>query len=182
MEYEQDDKENEGGILARLRESPRTVSALIVILIIAAAIYAFSGEQSRQQEQQSPLSTRQAESTQEVLTDTSTTGQPQQDQQPASVPTGTGYVETAESGDGITHLSRRATQRYLSENAVGWEVTKEHRIYVEDYIKDRIGSKKLALGESMTIPFEVITEALEVARTLTPSQLENLSQYTHVLT
>jgi hypothetical protein len=40
--------EEEGGFIQRVKESPRTVSALIIILIVAAAIYAFSGEETGQ--------------------------------------------------------------------------------------------------------------------------------------
>ena len=43
-----DNESSEGGMWQRLKESPRTVSALIIILIVAAAIYAFSGEENSQ--------------------------------------------------------------------------------------------------------------------------------------
>ena len=44
-----DFEDDNGGILKRLKESPRTVSALIIILIVAAAIYAFSGDGDQSQ-------------------------------------------------------------------------------------------------------------------------------------
>ncbi len=51
MEYDTDDTNESGNWLDRIKQSPRTVSALIIILIVAAAIYAFSGNKQNGDEQ-----------------------------------------------------------------------------------------------------------------------------------
>jgi len=200
MEYEQDDKSGESSLLDRIKESPRTVSALIIIVIVAAAIYAFSGN-DQQPEVTTPAEEAATTETQEAGTTegevTSETAAPQaQPAQPVSAQqiasesaelpeasrTDEGYVETAVAGDGVTHLARRAATRYLSENEAGYAITNEHRIYIEDYIKDNIGSRGLALGENQTISFELIKEAITAAGQLNEQQLKNLSKYTYVLT
>lgn len=180
MEYDQSEQNQENGFFNRLKESPRTVSVLIVILIVAAAIYAFSGKQQNQagpQEQQaSPVESTATPETvsPEVLS--------QKNQAlPAGERTDAGYVETAQAGDGITHLARRAAIRYLNENQPSYTLTNEHRIYIEDYIKDHIGSRGLALGEKVTISTSLVQEAVQSAGTLTAQQLHSLSKYTPAL-
>lgn len=211
MEYEQDDQNQEGGFMQRVKESPRTVSALIIILIVAAAIYAFSGDQNQEPgdlasndqaattEEQGEPTEEAGEETQEgedaateegaTTTPTQATPEPvdretlaeENEALPEASKTDQGYVEVAAAGEGVTHLARKATTRYLSENNVDFDVTNEHRIYIEDYIKDRMGSNGLSLGESQTISFDLLKEAVDSARNLTPAQLNNLSQYTSAL-
>lgn len=197
--------ETEGGLGQRIKESPRTVSALIIILIVAAAIYAFSGDQD--QTTPSPAPAGEIESP--VIDDTTATEgsaapetamkdevpkaspvqavtQQQLAQVAASLPqprkTDSGYVEVAAAGEGVTHLARKATTRYLAENQTTYTITNEHRIFIEDYIKDRLGSKGLRLGEEQTISFELMKEAVAAAEQLNEQQLRNLSQYTYALT
>lgn len=203
MEYEQDHQTNEGGgLMDRIRESPRTVSALIIILIVAAAIYAFSGEEQQPQEEvtEEAAITEEAQPTEQPATPEEAA--PEQEATPASAvtpqeverrelqqqsrelpearKTEEGYVEVATAGDGITHLARRAATRYLSESRVGYTVTNEHRIYIEDYIKDQIGSRPLALDEELTISFDLVREAVDAAGQLTNAQLQNLTKYSYV--
>ena len=95
--------------------------------------------------------------------------------------TETAYVEVAQKGDGITHLARRATARYLSENTVDFTVTNEHRIYIEDYIKDHMQRTPTGIGAEKEISFDLIKDAVESAKTLNERQLKNLSKYTYAL-
>jgi hypothetical protein len=185
------------------------VSALIIILIVAAAIYAFSDDQQGEptadqelagvsqeettapQEETAPEETSEEESVEEagpqrtpqIAAESSSTTAPQKqvEQLSPAQKTEQGYEETAQPGEGITHLARRATTRWLTENKVDFALTPEHLIYVEDYIQNRIGSKGLTLGEKQTISFDLIKEAVMAAKELDERQLKNLSQYTHVL-
>lgn len=182
---------DEGSLLDRIKESPRTVSALIIILIVAAAIYAFSGEETSQLAQ----TTEEAASTTEpAALESPREAQPQVaaevtaetlEEEAADLPqaqrTDEGYVEVAQAGDGFTHLARRATTRWLTENQAGYAVTDEHRIYIEDYIQNRLGTRHLALGEQHTVSFELVREAVAAAGDLNEQQLRNLSQYTSAL-
>lgn len=204
MEYEAEEKE--GGFMQRLKDSPRTVSALIIILIIAAAIYAFSGnegqiedegivvgeeettgEEAAVEEGEEAMAEKEGEEAmmEKPATTPRVVEQAELSQQAQAEPqeekTETGYVETAQAGDGITHLARRASTRWLAENSAGYQVTNEHRIYIEDYIQNRIGTQGLNMGESHTITFELIQEAVAAAGELNEQQLQNLTQYSSVL-
>lgn len=194
MEYETN--QSQSSLWQRLKDSPRTVSALIIILVIAAAIYAFSGPdqqpeaelaggQDTEQEQPTPAPTMSVPPDEENIMTPSPVPRETLEAASESLPeaeqTGEGYVEKAEAGDGATHLARRAATRYLAERSASYNVTNEHRIYIEDYIQKKLGSPRLEIGESHTITFAMIEEAVNAAGQLTPGQLNNLSQYTYAL-
>jgi len=217
---ESDNFEEQGGLLQRLKESPRTVSALIIILIVAAAIYAFSGEEvdneggegnedvavteegeviseegaNDQEEGEviageaievASISEEGMEKDARVAAGTNskeaTSTQPSLDELPKAERTDQGYLEVAQAGEGVTHLARRATNRWLAENQAGYSVSDEHRIFIEDYIQNQLGSGQLELGGSQTISFDLIKEAVAAAGQLDDQQLQNLTQYVSVL-
>lgn len=84
-------------------------------------------------------------------------------------------IEKAMSGEGITHLARRALKNYTENNPEN--LTSEHKIYVEDYLKDSIGSRPLEVGEEITFSEDLIKEAIDASLELTPEQLNNLEKY-----
>ncbi|MDI6602599.1 MAG: hypothetical protein QME57_00570 [Patescibacteria group bacterium] len=91
------------------------------------------------------------------------------------------YEEIAEAGEGITHLARKALQKYLSEKGQDLNLSPEHKIYIEDYIQKKTGDGWLMLGETLTFSEELIVEAINKAQQLTPDQLENLKQYSQLV-
>jgi hypothetical protein len=86
------------------------------------------------------------------------------------------YEEVAEPGEGITHLARKALKEYLKEKG-GPNLTPEHKLYIEDYLQKKTGNYWLKVGQKLTFSEELIKEAIEKAQTLTPQQLQNLTQY-----
>ena len=87
------------------------------------------------------------------------------------------YQMTAQPGEGITHLARRSLKTYLEEKGTDFNLTPEHKVYIEDYIQKQTGDRWLMLGETLTFSEELIVEAIQKAQELTPDQLENLKQY-----
>jgi len=92
------------------------------------------------------------------------------------------YDQTAQSGDGVTHLARRAVKDYLDKTGQGADLTAEHKVYVEDYIQKRTGEQWLGLGEKVSFSEDLIKEAVESSWQLTDEQLENLAQYSAQIT
>lgn len=85
-------------------------------------------------------------------------------------------VEVAEPGDGITHLGRKALKKYM-ELDEDIELKAEHKIYVEDYLKDLIGSEPLEIGDIIKFSTQDIEDAINAALMLNDAQIENLSKY-----
>ncbi len=206
MEYEpQESNSRVGTFIERMKESPRTVSAIIIVVIVIAAIYAFSGNNQNQ----NPVAVASATPTPASSTTPETSATPtpstpgqiasgmtvtpiapvdknalmeQSKSLPAGKTTDTAYVESAVKGDGLTHLARRATTRYLASNDVGYAVTNEHRIYIEDYIRKHLAKHPVTVGSEETISFDLIKQAIASAQHLNDRQLHNLTKYVHALT
>ncbi len=85
------------------------------------------------------------------------------------------YIEEARVGDGLTHLARRAVDRYVDET--GNEIGAERRVYAEDYIQRSLGGGPLSIGDEVSISRDLVVEAIELSFELDDSQVENLGQY-----
>lgn len=189
MEYEQQQNQDDN-FINRIKESPRTVSAIIIVVIIAAAIYAFSGNQQSNEVtlnspetspvRQSADTATPAPSASPTVVDKAMMSEKTKNLPEARV-TDTGYIEVAQKGDGLTHLARRAATRYLSDHETGYTVTNEHRIYIEDYIRKHMEQGRVAIGAEKTISFDLVKQAIESAGKLSEKQLKNLMKYTGAL-
>jgi F0F1-type ATP synthase membrane subunit b/b' len=88
------------------------------------------------------------------------------------------YVEIAEYGEGITHLARKALNKYLAEKGEHISLTKAHKIYIEDYMQNKTGDRWLKLGEKISFSEKLIEEAIEHALKLSEAQLQNILSFT----
>ena len=210
MEYEQQPENPNEGFIEKMKNSPRTVSAVIIVLIVAAAIYAFSVTNQQNSGEETAAPTEQTKTSPEATADnkeaTASKDAMKKDDAAMTKPatptptavdknslmemskslpeekkTETAYVETAQKGNGLTHLARRAATRYLAEQDAGYAVTNEHRVYIEDYIRKHMPKERVAIGAEKTIDFTLIKEAVDSAGKLSPTQLKNLTKYTHAL-
>lgn len=186
-----------GGFLERLRNSPRTVSTIIVILIVVGAIFAFSDRGAKPEVTQSPTVTPLGESpVPEATPEGTSTASPEATASPAEgavkptpVPTpipeaketDAAYIEVAARGEGVTHLARKALLRHIAAAKSDYEVTAEHKVWMEDYIKDQVGRTPLALGESVEIQKELVQNAVAEAQKLTDAQRKNLTRYSRLV-
>ncbi len=87
-----------------------------------------------------------------------------------------GLHVSAAKGDGLTHLARKAVQEYLAQNPDA-SITKEHKIYLEDYLRKNVASGRIKEGDVRVFSEQLITDAMTKAKNLTPAQLENLKRY-----
>lgn len=192
------DEQNSGGFIERLRNSPRTVSTIIVILIIAGAIFAFSDrkpqdetstaeptEQATEQPSEEATASAEASATadsakgkeaakEQPKETAKATEQPSEE--PKSSETADDYNEVAASGQGMTNLARVATKRYLETNP-SEGLSNEHRVYIEDYVRKKLAKKSVSTGETVTISKNLVREAVEASKKLSDAQLQNLQKY-----
>ncbi|MFH0851990.1 MAG: hypothetical protein V1845_00045 [bacterium] len=84
----------------------------------------------------------------------------------------------AEKGAGITHLARKALGQYLDQNAdLKNSITPEHKIFIEDYLKDKTGTYGLRIGQELSFDEGLIRDAIDQAMKLNQNQLQNLHKY-----
>ncbi|HHD92637.1 MAG TPA: hypothetical protein ENL06_03410 [Candidatus Portnoybacteria bacterium] len=92
-------------------------------------------------------------------------------------------IVSAAPGDGITQLARRALSEYIKQHPdTGKKLTREHRVYIEDYLKDQIvkqrnGRKSLEIGEKISFSTDLIQNAIQSSQKLTQKQLDYLKTF-----
>lgn len=176
-----------------------TVFLVILFVLIAAATFAFLQRTGRLAEykvnmfsgiatddiflEEEDLIQREEEELSIGLTEQDIVQEEEQEQeQPYILSSGAKeYKETAENGDGITKLARRAVKRYLEENPVNPDLTPEHKVFVEDYIQNRIGDRGLELGETISISEDLIVEAINKSQDLSAQELEHLKNFSELV-
>jgi len=94
---------------------------------------------------------------------------------PESRSEGDQIVVKAVEGDGVTNLARRALQDYLRESPQ--DLSNEHKVYIEDYLKDKVGSRPLEVGEEIGFSNDLIGEAVDASLQLDQNSLESLEKY-----
>lgn len=137
-----------------------------------------SDEAAQTEEMEEPMPSEEAgeESQEDALAQAPT---PKESQSPAQTPAASGdtFVQKAAAGQGITHLARGALQDYLTSVKPQMTISREQKIYIEDYLKDTITPQKITPGKELSFSRETIEEAIELSQTLTPKEFNNLTQY-----
>jgi len=90
---------------------------------------------------------------------------------------GESYKVTAVRGDGLTHLARKALNKYLEENSDD-QLTAEHKVYIEDYLQNRAGSGQIEIGHEESFSKSQIETAIANSKKLSQKSLDNLKKYT----
>lgn len=196
MQHENTESQNTFGekIKVWLEENLRIILSVLIVLAIAGGIYSYS------QRTQSPTVTSIEEEisteapademadtiteSQEttVPSDTETTQEVSkpQDQQVTSAETSReteqAFIVTAQRGDGATHLARKALANYLEKNPDS-ALTKEHKIYIEDYLRKHDSKGAVKIGASTEFSKDAIKAAIEKSKQLNDAQLRNLKKF-----
>ncbi|EKE15858.1 MAG: hypothetical protein ACD_11C00103G0060 [uncultured bacterium] len=169
------------------QDNLRIIVSVVIVVVIAQGIYSYSKRAESPEIASDETQEQGAETEQEVSEDTTeneTSDQTIKEEttdkvvsEAVSKETETSFVETAERGDGATHLARRALANYLEKNPNS-ELTKEHKIYIEDYLRKNIGSSsKIGVGTSLEFSKDIIQKAVEQSKNLNDRQLKNLQKY-----
>ena len=183
-----EEQQGDEGFVEKLRNSPRTVSTIIVILIIAGAIFAFSDRKqtsvtpSPESTTEAPEQSASAEPTKEaevseVEKDVVVKATPVPTPLPEVKETAEAYTEVAQKGQSITVLARIATKRYVDVNEDYKGLSNEQKIYVEDYLKRNVKRQPLVVGGEVTFSKDLIKKGIEASQKLTDAQQKNLQKY-----
>lgn len=191
LEESFDDEEESGTIGQWLKDNLRIIVSILIVVAIAGGVYSFSkrSEAPTEKGKTAGVETKKdsgdkseeialeeksddAEATKEtVATKTEKTSSVSTSQETES-----SFVETAGRGDGTTKLARRALANYLEKNADS-SLTAEHKIYIEDYLRKQVGTKKVGIGTSVEFSKDNIQKAIEKSKGLNEKQLTNLHKY-----
>lgn len=85
------------------------------------------------------------------------------------------FAETAQKSEGLTHLARKAIKTQLS--STGESLSSEQKIYAEDYIVKKTGSRLLEIGETVKFQKSLVNDSIAKAKSLSETQTKNLSKF-----
>lgn len=172
------------------RNSSNIVLTIIGLLIVVGGIYLYSNYHkanapisadslegiTQQQNQQGNITPEQIQISQPSAATSSSTSSTSK-AEIVSQESGKITVK-ADKGAGVTHLARQALKQYLNSHSdIKSQITPEHKIYIEDYLKDKTGSFPLKIGQQLTFDENLIKEAIDNSQKLNQKQLQNLHKY-----
>ena len=158
-----------------LQDNLRIIISVVIVIAIAGGIYSYS------KRTEAPVIKDQSEQVaQEGVIDQNAAanakGADSKVKAGTSQETEKSFVENAGSKEGMTHLARRALANYLEKNPDA-ALTAEHKIYIEDYLRKNVVSKKVFVGTSVEFSKDQIQNAISKSKTLNERQLTNLHKY-----
>lgn len=185
---------NDGALKIWLEDNLRVLLSILIVVAIAGGIYSYS-----KRSVQAPANTDTVQESQDSLLDKVISEQKDanmpkteqnkkeadvsQGKQVASATTETSretedaFVESAKPGDGMTQLARRAAANYLEKNPDS-ELTLEHKVYIEDYLRKNVKRPvHVTSGSSVEFSKTLIDSAIEKSKNLNEKQLQHLKQY-----
>ncbi len=170
------------------QDNLRIIVSVIVVVLIAGGIYSYSKRST------SPVVSEKEEVADNIVlndqdskinadgqtssTETSKTADAKKESSSvSSQETVDSFIETAGRGDGLTVLARRSLANYL-EKTPDSTLTKEHKIYIEDYLRKNVGYKGgIHVGTSVEFSKNLIEQAIAQSKNLNERQLQNLQKY-----
>ncbi len=186
-----------------LQDNLRVIVSIVIVILIAGGIYSYSKRSNAPTgENVSSSEKTPAEQLQEIISDKSEekvsvekekkneeekkekTIEVKQEEKTATTGTSetsketeTSFIETAQKGNGVTHLARRALADYLEKNPDS-ELKAEHKIYIEDYLRKKVGfSDRVFTGTTIEFDKDLIKGAIESSKKLNEAQINNLHKY-----
>lgn len=169
------------------RNFSRIVLPTIIVLIIASGFAFFSKEKISENQTNKKMDINNiineisSEDNKSANNESIAENKTEQIVETKTISSGNEIVASAGKGDGVTHLARKALAQYLKEKGGENELTREHKIYIEDYLKDKVGSKSLNVGDKLSFSEDLITQAIDSALGLSAGQLKNLEQYSNLV-
>lgn len=163
-----------------LQDNLRIIISILIVVVIAGGIYSYS------KRSQTPATEQAGQQQQEIGGENA--NQPGQTVSPerkggsqvsaaaTSQETETSFVETAGKGSSTTTLARRALANYLEKNPDS-SLTAEHKIYIEDFLRKNVPSKRIFVGTSVEFSKSLIQNAITKSKSLNDRQLQNLHKY-----
>lgn len=180
------DMEEESGdkATAWVQDNLRVIVSVFIVAAIALGIYSYSGRNANTDAPADTLGS--GSSTEDIAITENLTGKTMkkdattaQETTPVEISkeTESSFIESAERGNGTTHLARRALKNYLEKNPDS-TLSKEHKIYIEDYLRKNVShTGSVKVGTSVEFSKVLIDQAISHSKTLNDRQLENLKRY-----
>jgi uncharacterized protein YneF (UPF0154 family) len=165
------------------QDNLRIIISVVIVILIAGGIYSYSKRSmsplvnNELTENIAGIDQNQADVSDQSINKGTTASTKSIVSVASSKETESSFIETAGKGDGLTVLARRSLANYLEKNPDS-VLTKEHKIYIEDYLRKNVGHKGgVHIGTSVEFSKDLIQKAIAQSKNLNEKQLKNLQKY-----
>lgn len=166
------------------QENLRIIVSIFIVAAIALGIYSYSqrSENLSDEDIASLLETKGGNTEDSATNDTTTEAGETASKGTVVTPElseekEASFVETAEAGDGMTHLARRALTHALENNS-DWQLSAEQKVYVEDYLQKQAGGNAaVEPGAKVEFSKEMMNQAVTNAKGLNEAQLARIKPF-----
>ena len=157
------------------QDNLRIIVSVVIVVAIAGGIYSYSNRGASVANDSKSEQVSEEKDSSEIATD-KTTENEKVSSAVTSKETESSYVETAGKGNGMTTLARQAAASYLEKNPDS-ALTKEHKIFIEDYLRKNVPQKGIKVGTTVEFSKDLIQKSIEQSKKLNDKQLKNLQKY-----
>lgn len=187
-EYTNEDQQTASQLKRWFQDNLRIIVSIVIVAAIASGIYSYSkrvdapavsDEQAASDEATDSNEGVEVTDNEDKATQTETEKAAKQETvvpAESSQETENAFVETAGKNDSATRLARRALANYLEKNPDS-QLTKEHKIYIEDYLRKNVTKKSVRVGTSIEFSKDLIQKGIDQSKKLNEGQLKNLEKY-----
>lgn len=138
-------------------------------------------EQKAEEARKQELSEMQKNQENQAPQEKTETPEPQQPKTATNTETATSFVEVATRGEGLTHMARRTLVGYLEKNPDS-QLTKEQKIYIEDYMRRHVNYKGgVHVGSQVEFSKTLVQDAISKSKQLNSEQMKNLERFSQLV-
>lgn len=188
-EYTNEDQQTASQLKRWFQDNLRIIVSIVIVAAIASGIYSYSKRVESPAVSEEPAAsdeindseetvevTENQEAVEENKEETKETAKEVVAPAGSSQETEQAFIETAGKNDSATRLARRALANYLEKNPDS-QLTKEHKIYIEDYLRKNVSTKSVQIGTNIEFSKDLIQKGIEQSKKLNEGQLKNLEKY-----
>jgi mannitol-specific phosphotransferase system IIBC component len=163
--------------------SKNIISILLIVFLIVSGVYAFNRESSNEDRSVEEKVEEIKKEGEEENTDNEETKSAdettKEDEAPEIQKYGTKITVKANSGDGLTHLARKAIAEYIQDKDI--TLSKEQKIYTETNLKNKYYQHHLNLGQEVSFELQDLDEFIQKAQNLSDEEKRAWSRYNHLV-
>lgn len=162
------------------------ISILLIVFLIVSGVYAFNRdtEQKDKTVEEKVEDIKKEEQKAEENKDTEVAENKTEETKKEEMSTDIQKTETkitlkAQTGDGVTHLARKAIAEYAKEKDI--KLSKEQKLYVETVLKDKNYKHHLNSGQEVEFDVNSLSDTIQKAQNLSEKEIKAWSKYIHLV-
>lgn len=163
------------------------ISILLIVFLIVSGVYAFNRDTEQKDksvEEKVEDIKKEEQKAEEENKDKEVAENKTEETKKEEMSTDIQKTETkitlkAQTGDGVTHLARKAVAEYSKDKNI--TLSKEQKLYAETVLKDKNYKHHLNPGQEVEFDVNSLSDTIQKAQNLSEKEIKAWSKYTHLV-